>query len=172
MGVTGWGETMSISGELHVICGKIAAGKSTLAAELGQGKRAVILPEDAWLHALYGGEMRSVADYLDRAARLREIAGPLATRLLQGGSTVILDFAANRPEERGWMRGLAEAAGARAVLHYLDVEDATCLERLKARNARGGHPFKVSEAQFWQITRAFVPPREGEGFEIIRYDLT
>ena len=37
---------------LHMLCGKIASGKSTLAAELGRVEGTVILVEDAWLHAL------------------------------------------------------------------------------------------------------------------------
>lgn len=36
---------------LHMLCGKIAAGKSTLAAELGDANGTVIIAEDEWLNA-------------------------------------------------------------------------------------------------------------------------
>lgn len=32
---------------LHLVCGKAAAGKSTLAGELGQGAGVVVIAEDA-----------------------------------------------------------------------------------------------------------------------------
>jgi len=44
---------------LHVLCGKIAAGKSTLAARLGGLPETVLVAEDAWLNALYPGEVQS-----------------------------------------------------------------------------------------------------------------
>lgn len=154
---------------MHMICGKIASGKSTLSAELGRAPRTVVLSEDDWLFALFGDRMRTLADYVECAARLREVAGPLCTDLLKAGNAVVMDFAANRPQDRAWMRGLAEAAGVPAQLHYLEACDEFCLERLKRRNARGQHPFKVSEAQFHQVTAHFVPPAPDEGLEIRRY---
>ncbi|WP_188115451.1 hypothetical protein [Stenotrophomonas cyclobalanopsidis] len=41
--------------------------------------------------------------------------------------------------------------------------------RLRARNARGEHPFQASDAEFEQITRHFVAPAPEEGFQVIRY---
>ncbi|WP_298803608.1 ATP-binding protein [uncultured Lentibacter sp.] len=154
---------------LHMLCGKIAAGKSTLSATLGQGAGVIVIREDDWLHALYSDRLETLADYSACTARLREIVGPLSIDLLRAGTSVVLDFAANRPPERAWMRGLAQTAGAQARLHYLEVDDATCLTRLRARNARGEHPFRVSEAQFHRITSHFVPPTEEEGLDVIRY---
>lgn len=154
---------------LHMLCGKIAAGKSTLSAELGKGAGTLVLCEDEWLYALFADRLETLADYADCTARLREIVGPLCIDLLRAGNSVVLDFAANRPAERAWMRGLALAAGAQVRLHYLALDDATCLARLKARNARGGHPFQVSEAQFRRVTSHFVPPTEDEGFDVIEH---
>ncbi len=66
---------------LHFLCGKIGAGKSTLAAELASGPGTMLLSEDRWLAALYPGEILDVADYGRCAARLRNASGthPYAT---------------------------------------------------------------------------------------------
>ncbi|CUI95915.1 Uncharacterised protein [Achromobacter xylosoxidans] len=48
---------------LHFLCGKIGAGKSTLAARLASRPDTLLISEDAWLAALYPGEILSVADY-------------------------------------------------------------------------------------------------------------
>ncbi|MEG2632911.1 MAG: AAA family ATPase, partial [Comamonas sp.] len=38
---------------LHMLCGKIAAGKSTLARQLAAAPRTVRINEDDWLSSLY-----------------------------------------------------------------------------------------------------------------------
>lgn len=154
---------------LHLVCGKIAAGKSTLAARLAAADGTVLVAEDAWLAALFGDEMTTGADYVRYAARLRSAMGPHVTALLTAGLSVVLDFPANTVESRLWMRGIFEAAGAGHRLHLLAPPDAVCLERLRLRNAQGDHPFKVSEAQFVRFSRHFAPPAPEEGFTIVRH---
>ena len=54
---------------LHLLCGKIASGKSTLAKTLAAEHGAIVLSEDQWLASLYPGEILSIADYLRCAQR-------------------------------------------------------------------------------------------------------
>jgi hypothetical protein len=60
---------------LFLICGKIAAGKSALAAKLSTAPSTILISEDQWLARLYKPEMRTVADYIQYSARLREVMG-------------------------------------------------------------------------------------------------
>ena len=158
----------STSPTLHLVCGKIASGKSTLTARLAQAPRTVRISEDSLLAQLYPGQIASLADYAACAARLRAAVAPLALQMLQAGVSVVLDFPANTPASRAWMRDLFQQAGVSHVLHYLDVPDAECKARLRQRNASGLHPFSTSDAQFDAITRHFVPPDASEGFDIVR----
>ncbi|MGI3186275.1 AAA family ATPase [Nioella aestuarii] len=153
--------------ELHFLCGKIAAGKSTLSKALAAEHRAVVLSEDEWLPLLYPDELLTIPDYMRYSTRLKKVVGPLVRDLLAAGVSVVLDFPANTIEQRRWMKDLADSTDAPHMLHYLDVPDAVCKARLKARNADGEHPFEVTDEQFEQITSHFVPPSEGEGFAII-----
>lgn len=150
-----------------MLCGKIAAGKSTLAASLASAPLTVAIAQDFWLSRLYPGEIVSIADYLRCAPRLRAAMGPHVVDLLRLGLSVVLDFPANTPEARAWMRGLYLAAGARHRLHHLDVPDGLCRARLHRRNAAGGHDYAASDAEFDAITAMFVAPRPEEGFEIV-----
>ncbi|MDG3441054.1 AAA family ATPase [Nitrospirillum amazonense] len=154
---------------LHLVCGKIAAGKSTLTAALAAAPGTILLSEDHWLARLYPEELASVADYIRLSARLRQVVGPHTVALLRAGLSVVLDFPANTPGLRLWMRGLFDEAGAAHTLHYLEVPDEVCRQRLRARNAAGGHDFAATDAEFDAITRYFVPPDEAEGFMIVRY---
>ncbi|WP_058958225.1 AAA family ATPase [Pantoea anthophila] len=154
---------------LHLLCGKIASGKSTLAAELGASPGCVVISEDQWLAALWQEEMQSVADYVRCAAKLRTAMTPHLVALLNAGVSVVLDFPANTRANRDWMRSVIQRSQADHCLHYLDVPDARCLSRLHARNQSGSHAFAATEEQFALITRFFEPPHEDEGFNLVRH---
>jgi predicted kinase len=151
---------------LHMLCGPVAAGKSTLAAELARAPGTLLIAQDAWLAALYPEELRTIADYARLIPRLRAAMGPHVSGLLRAGLSVVLDWPANTRTSRAWMRGIFEAAGAAHRLHWLDVPDELCLARLAARNAGGLHEYQVSPEEFWELRRHFEPPAAAEGFEI------
>ena len=57
---------MSRAGTLYVLCGKMAAGKSTLARELAQRNAAILLVQDDWLdhrHLADGAAWTTVAEF-------------------------------------------------------------------------------------------------------------
>jgi predicted kinase len=154
---------------LHLLCGKIASGKSTLAAELAALPGHLSVSEDSWLARLYPGDIRSVSDYVRCSGRLREAVGPHLVDLLRQGVSVVLDFPANTVATRQWMRSLFEQADAAHQLHVLDVPDEVCKARLQIRNAACAHDFSVSEAEFDLITSHCAAPSPDEGFNIIRH---
>ncbi|MBM2576734.1 ATP-binding protein [Jannaschia sp. Os4] len=151
---------------LHGIGGLPGAGKSTLAARLAEAPATVRLSEDDLIAALYPGEVATMGDWLDRAARVRNVVRPQVADMLRAGVSVVLDFQANTVRSRRWMAGLAETAGASLVLHWLDVPEAECLARLTARNAAGAHPFAPTEAEFRQVASHVVPPAPEEGLTV------
>jgi predicted kinase len=157
-----------MAGTLHLLCGKIAAGKSTLCARLADAPGTVAIGQDRWLNSLFGDELKEVADYVRIAPRLNAGLGPHVTDLLSAGLDIVLDFPANTRATRAFWRDAANSAGARVLLHFVDVPDEVCRKRLRRRNAEGGHEFAASDAQFDQITAYFQPPEEDEGLAIVR----
>ncbi|MCU1726029.1 ATP-binding protein [Pseudomonas sp. 7P_10.2_Bac1] len=153
---------------LHLLCGKIASGKSTLATTLVKQHAAILISEDRWLAALYPDEILSVADYLRCARRIRNVLQPLVIDLLGSGVNVVLDVPANTVADRQWLCALADDAQVPHALHYLEVDDDTCRARLRARNAKGEHDFAATDAEFDLITRYFKAPDEQEGLTIVR----
>lgn len=154
---------------LHLMCGKIASGKSTLAQLLAEEQRALVLSEDQWLSRLYPEQIKSVADYLRCARQIRGVLGPLVIDVLSAGVSVVLDFPANTVADRQWLRGLADTAKVPHCLHYLAVDDDTCRVRLHARNALAEHEFAASDAEFDLISSYFQVPEVGEGLEIVMH---
>lgn len=157
---------------LHMLCGKIASGKSTLASKLGSLDGTVLIAEDDWLDALFSDQMLSASDYVRCTSNLRSIMGPDITSLLNAGVSVVLDFPANTVENRDWMRGILEATKASHQLHVLDVPDEVCQARLRERNAQGDHPFAVTEEQFRRFSEHFVAPSPAEGFNLVMHNET
>lgn len=152
---------------LHFLCGKIAAGKTTLSNELGEGGNTVVVREDHWLARLYPGEQNTLADYVRNSTRLRAAMTGLLVDLLRTGMSVVLDFPGNTPNQRAWMRSLFEEAGCAHRLHYLDVPNEVCKARLHQRNMSGLHEFEVSDEEFDLFTSHFVPPSADEAFNVV-----
>lgn len=132
-------ESSAKKATLHLLCGKIASGKSTLAERLAATPGTLIISEDRWLAALYGDRMFSVADYVECASKLRSAMQPHLVSLLRAGISVILDFPANTRTNREWMMGIIQESGADHCLHYLNLPDEVCKARLRARNDGGGN---------------------------------
>jgi len=154
---------------LHMVCGKIGAGKSTLCQRLAAAPKTVLVSEDDWLARLYPNEIHAIADYARCAGRLRDAMAGHIEALLVAGMSVVLDFPSNTLATRAWARGIFVKAGAAHRLHYLDVPDEVCKARLRARNLAGAHPFETTDAQFDQITGHFLAPTAQEGFHVVRH---
>lgn len=156
---------------LYLVCGKIGAGKSTVARRLAKKANTVLIVEDDWISEMYSDEIRTLADYVRCTGRFRIAVANHIEALLTAGTSVVLDFPANTPSSRQWARSLIDNTGAAHELHFLDVPDEVCKARLKERNASGSHPFQASEEDFDRIAGYFVPPTVEEGFNVIIPDL-
>ncbi|MGO3130976.1 MAG: AAA family ATPase [Alcaligenes sp.] len=165
-------KTVAAVATLYLICGKIAAGKSTFARQQSEQAQTVLISEDFWLANLYPGQIKSLEDYARCSARLRVAMATHIADLLRAGVSVVLDFPSNTLATRAWAQELIEQSAAAHELHYLDVPDHVCKARLHARNAGGEHPFETTEAQFDLFSLYFVAPQESEGFQIIHHLIT
>jgi len=83
---------MSISARLIFLCGKMAAGKSTLATDLAQRENAVLLVQDEILDRLFPGEITDIPGFVKYSSRLKNALGPHVCALLSKGISVVLDF--------------------------------------------------------------------------------
>jgi predicted kinase len=157
--------------KLIFLCGKMAAGKSTLSKALAGQEQAVLLAQDDWLAQLFPGEILDVPGYILRAGRLNTALTPLIVSLLSRGTSVVLDFPGNTPTQRTWFRQLLEAADVEHELHFVDVPDDVCKRQLRQRSAGlpAGTPW-TTEAEFDTVTSYFQPPTPDEGFHVIRHE--
>lgn len=158
---------MNNLGTLIFFCGKMAAGKSTLAAKMARERRAILISEDEWLSALYPGEINNFSDYIAYSSRVKPVLQAHVGQLLVAGLSVVMDFPGNTPKQRAWFREIYSAHGAPHELHYVLVDDETCLKQLKLRrNERPERARFDKEEVIERVTSYFEPPTASEGFAV------
>jgi predicted kinase len=162
---------MTTSAKLIFMCGKMAAGKSTLSKELAERENAILLVQDEFLERLFPGEIVDVPDFTDRSAKLRKALTPHICALLSKGISVVLDFPGNTKPQRAWFRELFEHANVDHELHFVVASDALCKRQLNDRSKAlpAGTPW-TTDAEFEAITAYFQAPSEDERFNVILHE--
>lgn len=161
---------MKQQGKLFFFCGKMAAGKSTLAREIAWREDAVLLVQDELLIKLFPGEVIDIPSFVKYSSRLRDALAAHICSLLSKGISVVLDFPGNTRTQRTWFRELFECADVDHELHYVDVTDELCKRQLRKRSKEfdEGSAF-TSDAEFDAITKYFQTPSDDENFNVIHH---
>lgn len=160
-------------GKLIFFCGKMAAGKSTLARSLTAKEGGVLLVQDDLLGSLYPGEFVDFTAFITYSARLRTTLAPHVVSLLSLGMKVVLDFPGNTRTSRLWFRELFEGAEANHELHYIAASDELCKRQLRQRSLElklaPGTKW-TTDADFDEVTSYFEPPAADEQFNVLRHE--
>jgi predicted kinase len=161
---------MRTRAKLIFLCGKMAAGKSSLARDLAQREDAVLLTQDELLDSLFPDEITDIPGFVKYSSRLKDALAPHICSLLSKGISVVLDFPGNTKAQRAWFRQLFESANAEHELHFVDASDALCKRQLKERSKDlpPGTAW-TTDAEFEAITAYFQPPLNDEGFNVVHY---
>ena len=162
---------MNSSAKLIFLCGKMAAGKSTLARDLAKRENAILLVQDEFLDALFPGEITGIPGFVKCSSRLKNALTPHVCALLSKGISVVLDFPGNTKLQRAWFRELIERANVEHELHFVDASDALCKSQLRERSTGlvPGTPW-TRGADFEAITVYFQPPTVDEHFNVVRHE--
>jgi predicted kinase len=162
---------MSTSAKLIFFCGKMAAGKSTLARNLADRENAVLLVQDDFLDSLFPNEVTDIQAFVKCSSRLKNALTPLICALLSRRISVVLDFPGNTRAQRAWFRELIESAKVDHELHFVDVSDVQCKSQLRDRSKglAAGTPW-TTDADFEAITAYFQAPSDDEKFNVIRHE--
>jgi predicted kinase len=162
---------MSTRAKLVFFCGKMAAGKSTLARDVARRESAVLLVQDEFLDSLFPDEITDIRAFVRCSSRLQNALAPLVCTLLSRGISVVLDFPGNTKAQRAWFRELIERANVEHELHFLDVSDALCKSQLKDRSkSLPPDSLWTTDAEFDIVTSYFEPPSDDENFNVVRHE--
>lgn len=138
------------------------SGKTTLARKLEDERAALRLTPDEWQVTLFGQDAAE-PEHDARHGLIEAMLWDVASRALELGTNVILDFGFWAREEREDFRRRARRLGAGSEVHFLDVPEAELLRRLAARNAQSvPGAFQISEAQMKPWIAFFQRPAPDE----------
>jgi len=135
---------------LYLMVGLPCSGKTRLARKLEQEHSALRLTPDEWQIRLFGQDAEE-AEHDARHSLIEDMLWNIASRVLELGTNVILDYGFWAREEREDYRARAKQLGASSEVHYLDVSEDELIRRLEERNS---HPSQES----FRISREAMKP--------------
>lgn len=154
------------SGTVHVMCGLVAAGKSTIARSVAAEVGAVRLSRDEWMLRLHGGRFDdpSAVEFLERVDPLMwDVALDIAT----AGMPVLLDWNFWSRKRRAEARRRTGERALGLVVHWVDVSVDVAVRRAGQRQAKGPRDaYAISEAEVRHFATIFEPPTDDERLDV------
>jgi predicted kinase len=120
---------------LHLMVGLPCSGKTTLAQKIEREQSALRLTPDEWQVRLFGQDVEE-PEHDARHSLIESMLWNIASRSLELGTNVILDFGFWAQEEREDFRLRAKQLGASSEVHFLDVSENELMQRLAVRNSQ------------------------------------
>ena len=147
---------------LHLMVGLPCSGKTTLAKKLEHERSALRLTPDEWQVPLFGQDAEET-EHDARHTMIESLLWNIASRALELGTNVILDFGFWAREEREEYRLRAKHLGAGSEIHFLDVSKDELLRRLAVRNSQPSQvSFHISEESMMPWMEFFQRPTPDE----------
>lgn len=152
---------------VHMLCGFICSGKTTLARKLEKELKAITFCPDEWMVQLFGQEHSDQCG-ITYAPAVHALMSGTYEQLLKLKIDVILDDGFWRKADRDYMRKRAAELGAQSKLYFLFCPKDVLMQRLQKRNAeRKPDSVVVPEAKFEISWNYFEPPGVNEEFELV-----
>ena len=147
---------------LHLMVGLPCSGKTMLAKKLEHELSAIRLTPDEWQIGLFGQDAKQ-AEHNARHNFIEAMLWNIASRALELGTNIILDFGFWAREEREDYRLRAKRLGASSEVHFLDVPEEELLRRLAGRNSQPSQEsFHITEESMKPWIEFFQKPTPEE----------
>ena len=167
---------------IHLICGPIGAGKTTIAHKISKQHKAIRFSEDEWLDKLFVPDapnglldepMHIIGAWAgERYQRCRNQIWDMCAELLELDIDIVLDGASANKEQRDFIRKKASDTNVKFQLYYVTLDATVRKERVFQRNEAQGKTYslEVTPDMFTHAESFFVPPSKEELIDAIIID--
>jgi predicted kinase len=152
---------------VHMICGPLGAGKTTLARRLAEEHQALRFSLDEWVMQLFASEAPNPMAFewwAERCKRCSERIWSICRQVLAKDVDVVLDFGFPSAAHREEYHRRAMQVGATVHLHIVTAGADLRWERVQARNRGESDTFAlpVTEDMFVGSEAWWEPPSDAE----------
>lgn len=149
--------------KLHIICGFVGSGKTTLAKKLEKQYQAIRFSTDEWMIELFNFNGNFGKKYRESKKRCKEFIWKLSKEILLSGQDVILDFGFWSKKERLLFCKRAKKIGVEPMLYFLDIPTDELKKRITIRNEKlDKKTFKITMRWFNKWLPLFETPKSLE----------
>jgi predicted kinase len=160
-------EKAAADASVIIVCGSTGAGKTTYARKLARDRGGIRFSIDEWMQALFAPDRTEVELewMMERVERCERQIWSICTQLIALDTAVVLDLGFTTRAHREKFRVLAGEAGARAAVHYVDVDADERRRRVHARNDEkdpAAYAMPVTDETFDFMEQRFEPPERSD----------
>jgi predicted kinase len=151
---------------VHLIFGRVGAGKTTYARSFAATQEAVFFCLDEWMAKLFtmdAPQPLTLEWMLPRVHRAEAMIWTVAQQLLDLDIDVVLELGFFTRAQRDGIRARVAESGVPILPHVVDAPAEVRLERVRARNAGGAtYTIEVDDATFRWAESYFEPLGDDE----------
>lgn len=154
---------------LHLICGFMGFGKTTLAKRLAKENGAIRLTPDEIMAQRYGRNPPE-PEFREKWKEIDAEIWELTAQYVREGRDVILDYGFWTPEHRREAFEKAEKTGASVVFHQLVCDMETARQRVLKRTEENPDELFIDENCFNMFAARYMPIQKDENYNVIYYE--
>ncbi len=156
---------------LHLLCGYMGFGKSTIARKLALQYNAVILNDDEFMRELFGRNLPE-PQFRQSHKKVSEFTWKLAERILQTGTNVILDRGFWSKQSRAYAVQRARYFCDSILFHQIECDMQTAKNRVLLRTQSDPSALEINENTFDLFSSRYEPISPEEQLDVIYYKNT
>jgi len=132
--------------KIHLICGPVGAGKTTVAKALCREVQAIRFSIDEWMTTLFTPDLSGDIEYdwaMERIARMESLIWSQVVQLMSLDVDAVLDLGLLQRAHREKFYQLAKRGGFAFCLHHVDADRDVRWARVLGRNAEKGETYAM-----------------------------
>lgn len=155
-----------VMSEIHMVCGYMGFGKTTLAKRLAKRLPAVRLTHDEFMRDLFGRNLPD-AEFRKYMRPVADLMWKLCGEICRAGGNAVMDMGFWSKEDRRLAYAKASELADRVFFDVVECDMATAKRRVLARTENDAEALVVDEACFDKFVSRFEIPESGEGLPMV-----